>query len=163
PSDPFPGLDVALFEGHMRWVKANCEAIAPEALGESIERPAGGRPRVLVTFDDGYRGYHDHAYPILESLGIPGLVFLATAFMDDESRMFDSDVLYLAALRTTRTQARIPWASGKTYALTDRASRESFFRACRDSIKELPTADRRPLLQALRDELGVTEGDLAVP
>lgn len=44
-------------------------------------------PIVAVTFDDAYRSTLDLAYPILSRLGIPGTVFVPTAFPDGGSPM----------------------------------------------------------------------------
>lgn len=42
---------------------------------------------VAVTFDDGYRSVFDLAPPILERFGMPGTVFLPTAYVDGERPM----------------------------------------------------------------------------
>lgn len=36
---------------------------------------------LAVTFDDGFLSVREHAYPLLSSLGLPGTVFVPTAFM----------------------------------------------------------------------------------
>ena len=43
-------------------------------------RDAAGGKRVLVTFDDGYRDNYTHAFPILQALRIPALIFLVADF-----------------------------------------------------------------------------------
>lgn len=53
--------------------------LAAHAAGESVPRNA-----FAVTFDDGYENNLTEALPILESLGVPATVFLATAFLDSD-------------------------------------------------------------------------------
>ena len=42
---------------------------------------AGG---VLVTFDDGYRDFHEHALPLLEKYRVPAVLYLATGLVADD-------------------------------------------------------------------------------
>src|SRR5262249_52947066 len=53
------GLPLETFAAQMRWLRSHCEPIAPEAIVERARGGARARPAVLVTFDDGYRDYHD--------------------------------------------------------------------------------------------------------
>jgi peptidoglycan/xylan/chitin deacetylase (PgdA/CDA1 family) len=52
---------------------------AQPAAGERLReaQPAGGgrRPRVLVTFDDGFRDVYENAWPVLSRRGIPAVVY----------------------------------------------------------------------------------------
>jgi len=50
----------------MQWLRAHCDPIGPDALVERSRSPRRTKPAVLVTFDDGYRSYHDLAYPVLK-------------------------------------------------------------------------------------------------
>jgi peptidoglycan/xylan/chitin deacetylase (PgdA/CDA1 family) len=43
-------------------------------------RCAPGAREILLTFDDGYRNFLEHALPLLEERGIPSLVFLPTDY-----------------------------------------------------------------------------------
>ena len=45
------------------------------------------RPRVAVTFDDGYRSVLRRALPVLDRLGLPGTVFVPTDFVGREGPM----------------------------------------------------------------------------
>jgi peptidoglycan/xylan/chitin deacetylase (PgdA/CDA1 family) len=38
---------------------------------------------VLVTFDDGYRDIHENALPVLQEHGVPSVIFVPVAYMDD--------------------------------------------------------------------------------
>jgi len=41
---------------------------------------------VSLTFDDGYRDFYTHAFPVLERHGCPATVFVATDFIGDRNR-----------------------------------------------------------------------------
>jgi peptidoglycan/xylan/chitin deacetylase (PgdA/CDA1 family) len=56
--------------------------------GKSLEARRLGRPvsqgSVVLTFDDAYESVYRHAFPIMKELGVPGIAFLSTAFLDSE-------------------------------------------------------------------------------
>jgi peptidoglycan/xylan/chitin deacetylase (PgdA/CDA1 family) len=160
PVEPFPSFDIALFREQMRWLKERCRPIAPDELWERTRRPDRARPPVLLTFDDGYRDYHDHIHPVLAELSIPAVVFLTTAFMDDPKRLFWWDVVHLAAHRTSRAEVRLPW-DGRTFALGDATGRRALMRVVKDHLRRIPEPRRGELLRSLVHELG--DPDLGVP
>jgi peptidoglycan/xylan/chitin deacetylase (PgdA/CDA1 family) len=41
------------------------------------------RDQVVLTFDDGYRDFYTHAFPVLAALGLPATLFVATQFIDE--------------------------------------------------------------------------------
>lgn len=51
------------------------------------------RDSVVVTFDDGYRGIYDHAYPVLKKKGVPAIFYLCSDYVGS-SRLFDHDRLF---------------------------------------------------------------------
>jgi hypothetical protein len=55
PGDPYPHVTESVFRAQMRWLKAHCEVIGPADLAAAASDRGARRPRVLVTFDDGYR------------------------------------------------------------------------------------------------------------
>jgi peptidoglycan/xylan/chitin deacetylase (PgdA/CDA1 family) len=68
------------FAAHMRAVEdAGYRAVDADALVSWLEGgPAVPEGAILVTFDDGFRGVHEHALPIMEHLGWPFTVFLVS-------------------------------------------------------------------------------------
>lgn len=149
----FEGLPVESFAAQMRWLREHCDPIGPDELVERAERPSRLKPAVLVTFDDGYRDYHDLAYPVLESLGIPAVVFLATSFMD-EGGMLWTEQVQAATLATTLDRVKLPWSDGPPIALPDQAARVSLGVLVRAHLKTLPDAERRAALASLFEALG---------
>ena len=53
---------------------------------EAVEAPAGSK-RLAVTFDDAYRSVIELALPVLSRLGIPGTLFVPTAYIGTEEPM----------------------------------------------------------------------------
>src|SRR5271165_2176304 len=88
----FFGLHVDAFRSQMRWIKTRCQVLHPDELERALMAGRHRKPPVLVTFDDGYRDFHDVAFPILQELDIPCLVFVATAFIDTGQLLWTDQV-----------------------------------------------------------------------
>jgi peptidoglycan/xylan/chitin deacetylase (PgdA/CDA1 family) len=149
----FPGLPVRLFSEQMHWLREHCEPISPASLVERAGQGRRMRPAALVTFDDGYRDYHELAYPILRDLGIPAIVFLATSLID-EGRMLWTEELQWAVLASTRQRVSCPWTDEAVVTLSDVASRRAWGRVARKYLKALPDEARRAALEKMHAELG---------
>jgi peptidoglycan/xylan/chitin deacetylase (PgdA/CDA1 family) len=72
------GLHMPLptFERQMRWLAAHYEIVSLQEFVGRLTRGSSLRGAVAVTFDDGYRGVFDHAWPLLRTLGMPATVFV---------------------------------------------------------------------------------------
>jgi peptidoglycan/xylan/chitin deacetylase (PgdA/CDA1 family) len=162
PSDPFPGLELSRFRAQMQWLKRRCAVIAPEDLPQFARDSSRTRPAVLVTFDDGYRDYYDNAYPVLDELRIPAVVFLATSFMDNGGMIW-TDALHWAAGATRNSTATLPWDRTAAFDLRAEAGREALLHQCKRHLKDAPDVDRRRWMDMLLAELGVAgrEGEIA--
>jgi peptidoglycan/xylan/chitin deacetylase (PgdA/CDA1 family) len=146
------GLPVEIFAEQMRWVRANCDPIHPDEMRARAAKSSRRRPAVLITFDDGYRDYHDNAYPVLKELGIPALVFLATSFLDEGGMMW-TDTVQWASLSTARAQVKLPW-SGEIVKLTGQDSRAQLGEKARAHLKSVPDGERRQAVKEYLAELG---------
>ncbi|RJT29826.1 glycosyltransferase [Mesorhizobium waimense] len=85
-------LTPAAFASQMAWLRANgFHAIGSEQLEGSIanRQPFVGRP-VLITFDDGFQNFADHAWPTLRANDLTAEVFLVTDLVG-ESAQWDAD------------------------------------------------------------------------
>lgn len=79
------------FESQIKFLKSNgFKSISPNVLldqTQSIDH-VQGKP-ILITFDDGYRGVYDHAYPIMQEYGFTGIIFLTVGYVG-KSNSWDS-------------------------------------------------------------------------
>ncbi|WP_244425871.1 trifunctional glycosyltransferase/class I SAM-dependent methyltransferase/polysaccharide deacetylase [Mesorhizobium amorphae] len=98
----------ALFGSQMAWLRANgFHAISSEQLEGSIvnRQPFVGRP-VLITFDDGFQNFADHAWPTLRANDLTAEVFLVTDLVG-ESAQWDADSGPPTPLMDARTVRRL--------------------------------------------------------
>jgi peptidoglycan/xylan/chitin deacetylase (PgdA/CDA1 family) len=69
---------------------------------------AGDRPpdkTFVITFDDGFRDFHTHAFPALQEHGFTATVFLPTAFISDQRRSFkNTECLTWSEVRELRAR-----------------------------------------------------------
>lgn len=64
-------------------------------LSQAVDALAAGTlpPRaVCITFDDGYRSFQQHAFPILREYGLPATVFVASGYIN-ETNMWNDRIL----------------------------------------------------------------------
>lgn len=152
--DPFPGLDVEMFRAQMKWLRDRCTVIRSVDLLEACRGPRRGRPAVLVTFDDGYRDYHDNAYPVLQELGLPAVVFVATSFIDGGGMIW-TDEVHWACRASDVERVRLPWNGESTFDLKRPGERDRLTAACKRYLKDVPDRERVDWQGRLLDVLGV--------
>lgn len=81
-------VTVREFTRQMRWLAAfGYQAIDMDALVRA-RRGVGSLPKrpVVITFDDGFQGFADHAVPVLRAHGFTAVVYLVAGFIGATSR-----------------------------------------------------------------------------
>ena len=91
----FPGVPTKLFEAQMKTLAANWNVLPLQSLLELAQRGTVPPRAASITFDDGYRDNYEHAFPVLQSLGLPATIFLATGPLEEggelwHDRVFDA-------------------------------------------------------------------------
>jgi len=154
PADGAPGMVSATpqaFERQMRRLASSGRAVS---LDRVLATHAGAGPlargAVLVTFDDAYADFAEHAWPALSRHGIPVTLFVPTAFPGNAGAAFWWERLH-AAVRAGREPIATPLGSLR---LDSAARRRSAYRALRDHVKGLPHDEG----MALVDELAAAVG-----
>ncbi len=76
-------LAAADFRHQMEELAESCEVVP---LSEALTEPQNGfsrrRPRVVLTFDDGYENQYQKAWPVLDELRLPFTLFVQVDFVD---------------------------------------------------------------------------------
>lgn len=141
------------FARQMRWIAARHRVVS---LREVLHSRRTGEPlpprALLVTFDDAYADFAEHAWPVLSALGLPVALFVPTAYPDQPERAFWWDRLFRSLDRSPRDAChasplgRLP--------LSDAGSRMAAFRRLRELVMSLPAERGMQLVDALVEELG---------
>lgn len=98
-------LPVELFDAQLSWLAEHCEVVDFDTAVARLRTPApaGERPVVTLTFDDGTADFTEVAVPLLADHGLPALVYVATAFVDEGRDFpFGARAASWAALRDAR-------------------------------------------------------------
>ena len=97
PRRPRPGfaplfVTRADFEQQLRYVRRHYRILPIDAA--IAELWAGGlrEPTACITFDDGYRNNRTEALPVLERLGVPATVYLATGMIGTNRRLWTTQL-----------------------------------------------------------------------
>jgi len=140
------------FAEQMELVQRYFDVVPLSELADGLERGVVSSRTVAVTFDDGYRDLLYNAKPVLERLGVPGTVFVASGYVGS-GRNFWWDALELICFSPNRpTKGQIglealggDWAqeSGELYM------------ALWEQLHPLPDAPRRAVLEELAQAAGV--------
>lgn len=80
----FASATPGLLEQHLLWLKTHCTMIPFSEVAAAVGDTVGRRPRVAVTFDDGYADNYECAFPLLQRYEVPATVFLTVGFVEKD-------------------------------------------------------------------------------
>ncbi|WP_313741703.1 polysaccharide deacetylase family protein [Pseudomonas sp.] len=77
------------FDRLLRWLRQYFDCVPLMSLLDPGQPPrAGQRPRVALTFDDGWRDNALHAFPLLNQHRVPASIFLSTDYIGSRQRFW---------------------------------------------------------------------------
>ena len=138
------------FAAHLDEITRHCE---PSTLDE-LDLPSR-RPRVIVTFDDGYADNLTNALPIAEAKGVPITVFVTSGLLGgQEGFWWDRLGTLLRARPPQVREVRIPTADGPVHRpwVVGQPSRD--LQAVRHHLLPLPVTEIHRVLDAVADQWG---------
>jgi peptidoglycan/xylan/chitin deacetylase (PgdA/CDA1 family) len=129
---------------------------------DAIDDPRRLPPRAVhVTFDDAYRDFAIHAWPVLRASNVPATLFVPTAYPDASGPGFWWDRLW-QAVSTTRRDTLSVEPVGRL-PLGDLAARRSTMRAIQASLKARPHDEAMADVERIVAELSVPAGATVIP
>ncbi len=156
-----PDLDPGLISATPQEFRSQMELVAERFSVVSIRAvlaaqrgeaslPAGA---VLITFDDGYRDFAEHAWPVLREFGLPAVLFVPTAFPDQtDGGGFWWDRLYAGLRRSHDGVVCLPDLG--EFSLVESDGRRLALRACVQHVKSLPHAEAMRWVDSAMGHLG---------
>jgi peptidoglycan/xylan/chitin deacetylase (PgdA/CDA1 family) len=151
-----------IFERLMRFIATRYHPVALSRVVDWLEGHGTLPNRALVvTFDDGYRNVFTQAAPVLQALGIPATLFVATDFVHG-GKMLWNDRLLGALFLTREPRLAIEWTGGTLdLPLGNNADKIAANRMVLAVCKSLPDDERLALLARIVERLDVDERRLA--
>ncbi|MDQ2692871.1 MAG: polysaccharide deacetylase family protein [Chloroflexota bacterium] len=138
-----PGLISATpdtFAQQMQYLAANYEPVSALDVVRAFENEnplSLPRRAALVTFDDAYCDFAEHAWPVLKQHRIPVILFVPTAFPDHPERLFWWDRLFHAFRNTSRGELTTPVGQ---FPLSTAGQRAEAYKSLKNHFKTVPHA-----------------------
>lgn len=143
-----------IFDAQMRFIAARHTPVsAGDVLAYFRDRQPLPRRAIMVTFDDAYCDFEEHAWPVLKRYSIPVTLFVPTAYPDNPDRRLWWDQLFDAVSRTTHTSIT---AGTQQLPLTTPAARLAAFKRLREHVKALPHEQALAWVDSINAQLEVT-------
>ena len=161
PDPLYPeAMDAARFTQICRWVDSMFTVLPLDAAMQRLRNGTVPERALAITFDDGYADNRHVAMPILQALGLPATVFVATGFLDGGCMWND---IVIESFRRTRCPVAdlrdlVPQAGAAAFELATVSQQRVALEAVIAAVKYL---DQDHRLQVVRRIAGRLE--VAVP
>ena len=148
------------FAAHLEWLAEHTRPVPPADFVRRHARPArhgftldGGKPRVLITFDDGYADNHQHALPLLAEHGFSAIAFVTSGQVGSaEPFWWDALEQIVFAGRPATGGWKLPDGT----LVPDYPDKSATYNILHAALKPLADSRRRAVLADLADQGGVT-------
>ena len=154
--DPRNSLSVGRFARHMQWLAGNAHVMSMDDLVDTVRSGRSPRPRsVVITFDDGYRDNLTNAAPVLQSFGLPAILYLATGYISSGRPQW-IDHLYSSFVYRSGQSLALDDDPGSRHDLRDPHQVDRAYRDCADRLLLMTLEPRNRFLEQLDWQLSPT-------
>jgi peptidoglycan/xylan/chitin deacetylase (PgdA/CDA1 family) len=149
-----------MLERHLDWIGCRFRFVSLDELGARLDgSDESDAPIAAITFDDGYRDFYDHAFPLLKQKGIPAAVFVVTDLVNTTGVQIHDKLYFLLARRVSRSSRRGELdglLQGLGISLPNLGANTPF-QATRALLEALPQESLRRVVAALESEASISE------
>lgn len=154
-----PRLDVPQLIATIDWLAERFDLIPlDELLAQYGRAPARERAAVALTFDDGYLGTLQHAFPILRERGAVASVMVVTQALESPSKLYHFEELEVAFRISTARTLQLPGRSPRPIGTV--AERVACLKALKQELKLLPEPERRRDHERILEHLGTSRPEV---
>jgi peptidoglycan/xylan/chitin deacetylase (PgdA/CDA1 family) len=89
------GISVDSLRWQLKQIKENFRVLPLDEMVEASTQNSLPDNAVALTFDDGYRDFYDHAYPLLKEFELPATLFLTTGFVNGDLWLWPDKIKYI--------------------------------------------------------------------
>ena len=149
----------ATFEEHLRYLTRHFRIRPLQEVVEALKGEREVEPfTAVLTIDDGYDDFVDHAYPLLQRFEVPATIFVATDFVDRRRWLWFDAIHYL--LHTTASPRLDVWIGSARLErdLSSSEQRDRAWSAVGTLCMSMDSAQRASVIERLQDVL-----DLGLP
>lgn len=158
PDPLYPeALDALRFTQMCQWLSSMFTVLPLDAAVQHLGSGTLPERALAITFDDGYADNRQVAMPILQSMGLPATVFVATGFLDGGCMWND---IIIESFRRTRflvadLRDLLPQGDSATFELSTASQRRSALETVIAAVKYLELNFRIELVRRIADRLEV--------
>jgi peptidoglycan/xylan/chitin deacetylase (PgdA/CDA1 family) len=165
-ADSIPSMLIGrqMLEHHLDWLSRRYRFVSLDELGARLEgRDSSGDAIAAVTFDDGYRDFYDHAFPLLKQKGVPAAVFVVSDLVGT-TQVQTHDKLYLLLAKRFATSAASPGGLAESLQsigiFRPDLDLDTPYQATRSLLEALPKAGLQKVISALESDTPVSDTNL---
>lgn len=136
------------FEKHLQYFKKNFQVLTLTEAFNSVGTPNSGKPRITITFDDGFENNLIYAAPLLKKYGLPATFYVSSVCASEETDILWPDVIDLVIQNQTMIET-----NGQTF---HRSPKGFFNDQLGQTLQEYIKAQDREERDAIITELSET-------